>query len=196
MKSSQKGQSLILVMIGLSIVSVILLAVFKLLDMSRDMAASFQNVIKAMDAMQEVRFALADVATCNANLRGLTPGTRAQPFDLPNRLYYVGAAAGPGAPMDTAVEGVPTQGFNPETVRQEIIAFGGSGESSISVSRVFINFPDTATPNVVEINVEMVHRGIGSNVQKLKTRAVPVWVKLDAAGRISCCNTRNILLCP
>jgi len=240
---SQRGLSLVVVMIGLSIVSVILLAVFRLLDMSRDMAASLQDVIKSMDATQEVRFAMADVATCTFNFRGLQAGSHTQPTVVPRVLEFAltaggnppdpgnggggggggratgregfagggggsgngsgggGAGNGSGTATGSAGSGGGTApgggGVVPPLTDTDlpVITFGGLGETTVRVDRVTINMRNPPVPNAAEINIEMVHLGRRAG-QKLRTRSVPVWIRTDPQGRISCCNTRSLALCP
>lgn len=180
---SQAGISLILVMIGISIISIVLLAVFRLLDMSREMAGSFQSVLKSIDAMQEVRFALADVNTCTFNLQGQVPGSSAHPTELSETLKFPSV-------------GYKTLGSNKAEPLAEIISFGGRGETTVAVKRVTLSLPQASTPNTAMLNIEMEKKAGSSVTRSLRPRSIPIWIKQNAAGAITCCSTRGLNLCP
>jgi hypothetical protein len=189
--------SLILVMIGLSIISIILLAVFRLLDMSREMAGSFQSVLKSIDAMQEVRFALADVKTCSFNLQGQIPGTFESPVEINRGLKYpvVTNLLKAKDYQPENVSGVPLAGSPEQNEAADIITFGGRGETTVAVKRITLSQPQVPTPNTGILHIEMERRG-GGSYRSLRSRSIPVWIKQNGAGAITCCSTRGLSLCP
>jgi hypothetical protein len=182
--------SLVLAMIGLCIVSIILLAVFRLLDLSRDMATSFQNVIRSMDAVQEVRFAMADTATCTSNLIGLVPGPAGHGVEIPKTLSFptlVGSNSGP--------PGTPASPVDSTHAATPIITFGGVGGNSVTIKRVTVSLPESGVANTAMINIEM-ERRTREGPQALRSRSVPVWIKQGPGGLITCCTSRALSYCP
>jgi competence protein ComGC len=177
-KLNSRGLSLIATLVSIAIVSIMVLTVINLIGISGDVLNTFNNTLRAMDAAQEVRFAVADVHTCSLNLKdvNLTGTTQAAPAKLNRELTY------PETSDKTKLSTRPV--INLDNTEGEILSLDG------------IYLRGTTSPNLAYLEVRLRKKDAPATEPASHTRSLPIWVQTNPAGLITCCTSLNMASCP
>jgi competence protein ComGC len=172
---NSRGVSLVAALVSVAIVSVMILTVINLIGISADVLNTFNNSLRAMDAAQEVRFALTDANVCTLNLRGINmnTATNSSPAKVVDELRY---------PEGGHLSSRPVVNIDNE-----------DGEP-LAVEGVYVR--QSTSAHLGYVDVALKKKDAPASEGPAYVRSVPMWVQTDAAGGIRCCSTLNMSACP
>jgi len=176
-KLSARGVSVVAALVSIVIVSLIVLTVINLIGISGDVLNTFQSSIRAMDAAQEVRFALADANTCTLNFTGLdiSSATRTEGVELPSVLRY------PEATNRTVLSSKPIVNIDNE-----------EGER-LNLDGIYVR--RSVLANMAYLDIRLRKRGQPDTAPPSHQRSLPIWITVSPTNRITCCTTLNMSAC-
>ncbi len=177
-KLNSRGVSLVAALISIAIVSIIAITVINLIGISGDVLTSFQSSIRAMDAAQEVRFALTDPNSCTLNFKNtdLSTATKTNAVKFKGRLMY------PDSVDKTKLS--TNEVINIENEEGERLLLEG------------FYFRRSAINNLVYVDIRLKKKDAPASAPPSHQRSLPLWVQTDASNRITCCTSLNMSSCP